>query len=391
MFAPIGLRRSPEMTGPLVTLGVPVFHGQDLLPTILECLRTQSYRNLDVLISADGADEASAEAARPFLKDPRFRLHVQPARLGWAGNIEWTMRQRRGEFYIYQQHDDEVSPTYVADLVQAAAKWRRASICFSEMQLTGMKNLKIRDKSLLGSPLSRALKYLERLDASMFRGLIRGSALDATSGLRLNEYDSYGSEYRLLAELSLAGEFRFVEGPTYFKRIRPQAVHMKYQGWPDERKRVAWACLGAWMVEVIVPNGASLEERWRLFYVVLDRFLVVRSWLSFIGGRVRFNLREPGQRSPLVRAAVGRVPKRNYLDRWLGKQTRGMFYPLINSDLEARANLLRDIVIRLRNEGNFDVAEHLHSTWEAVEAAAMQHFALATQRAALISNHMPTR
>ena len=364
------------MTGPLVTLGVPVFRGQDLLPTILECLRTQSYQNLDVLISVDGADEASAEAARSFLKDSRFRLHVHPARLGWAGNIEWTMRHRRGEFYTYQQHDDEVSPTYVADLVEAAAKWRRASICFSEMQLTGIKNLRIRDKSLLGRPLARALAYLERLDASMFRGLIRGSALDATSGLLLNEYDSYGSEYRLLAELSLAGEFRFVEGPTYFKRIRPESVHMKYQGWPDERKRAAWACLGASMAEVIVPAAPSVKERWRLFYAVLDRFLVVRSWLSFIRGRVRFNLRDPSQRAPLVRAAVGRIPKRTNLDLWLGKQTRGMFYPLINSDLEARANLLRDIVNRLRSGGNFEVEDYLHSTWDAVEAAAMRHFAL---------------
>ena len=43
-------------------------------------------------------------------------MTVQPSRLGWAGNTDWTMRQRRGDFYIFQQHDDQVTPTYVADL-----------------------------------------------------------------------------------------------------------------------------------------------------------------------------------------------------------------------------------------------------------------------------------
>jgi glycosyltransferase involved in cell wall biosynthesis len=384
MFAPTGLCLFPEMTGPLVTLGVPVFRGQDLLPAILECLRTQSYQNLDVLISVDGADEASAEAGRPFLKDSRFRLHVHPTRLGWAGNTDWTMRHRRGEFYIYQQHDDKVSPTYVADLVEAATKWPQASICYSEMEVSGIQNLRIRDQSLLGAPLSRALTYLERLDSSMFRGLMRGSALDATSGLLINEYNSYGSDYRLMAELAWAGEFRFVDGPTYFKRVHAQGVQMKYQSWPDERKRAAWACLGAWMVEVIVPPAPSLEERWRLFYIVLDRFLVARGWLRFMRGRADwFNFSGSGQRSGLLRAVVDRVRKSGKLDVWLSKQRRGMFCQVNNSDLEGRADLLRDILRRLGNGGNFDVAEHLHSTWDAVEAAAIRHFALsAAQRAA---------
>ncbi len=57
------------MTNPLVTVGVPVYRGQDTLPVLLECLRTQSYRDIDVLISVDNADHASAEACEPFLQE----------------------------------------------------------------------------------------------------------------------------------------------------------------------------------------------------------------------------------------------------------------------------------------------------------------------------------
>ena len=85
------------MTDPLVTVGVPAFRGRESLPVLLDCLAGQSYRNLDVLISIDAGDHETAEACTRFLRDdPRFRIHVQPTRLGWAGNTDWTMRNRRG-------------------------------------------------------------------------------------------------------------------------------------------------------------------------------------------------------------------------------------------------------------------------------------------------------
>jgi glycosyltransferase involved in cell wall biosynthesis len=50
------------LSSPLVTIGVPVYQGQDELPVTLECLRTQTYPNLDVLISVDASDQDSARA-----------------------------------------------------------------------------------------------------------------------------------------------------------------------------------------------------------------------------------------------------------------------------------------------------------------------------------------
>jgi len=167
------------VSGPLVTIGVPVYRGQDVLPVTLECMRTQSYQNLDVLISVDADDQESARACEPFLRlDPRFRMQVQPSRLGWAGNTDWTMRQRRGDFYIYQQHDDQVSPTYVADLVEAAIRSPGTVICFAKMQCVGHLTVTQYGFPLSGSPVERIQEYLETLDCVPFRGLMRGSALD---------------------------------------------------------------------------------------------------------------------------------------------------------------------------------------------------------------------
>ncbi|MGH6684769.1 MAG: glycosyltransferase family 2 protein [Pseudolabrys sp.] len=366
------------MIGPLVTIGVPVYRGQDMLPVTLECLRTQTYDNLDVVISVDGLDDPSIEACRPFLSDPRFRLHVQPSRLGWAGNHDWTMRARRGEFYIYQQHDDQVSPDYVAALVAAARQWPQASVCFSKVKITGLQNRINRTGSCLGDPVKRALRHMERLDTIMLRGLMRGSALAATSGLIMNEFEGYGSDYRFLAELALVGEFRFVEGPTYYKRVHGGNLHLKWYDWPDERKRGAWVLLAASMIEVIVPAGGSVEERWRLLHAVLERFLFSPGWLSRSRNRARSLYKTDRNRvSRLLLAFIDKLRNSDRINAWLLQRSRHMFYEVDKDDTAARSDLLRAVINRLQSNGRFDPAICLRSDWTTARERAAGELGIA--------------
>ena len=185
------------------------------------------------------------------------------------------MRQRRGEFYIFQQHDDQVSPSYIADLVDAAARFPDATVCFAEMHSSGLRTLIQPGVALSGPPLQRALTYLENMDHVPFRGLIRSSALASTSGLLLadfNPFDSFGTEIRFMTELALLGEFRFVPGPIYYKRIHGENIHLTRSKWSEQQKLLAWGCFGAWMIEVIVPVGETPEQRRHLLHTVAGPF-----------------------------------------------------------------------------------------------------------------------
>jgi glycosyltransferase involved in cell wall biosynthesis len=354
------------MTNPLVTVGVPVYRGQDTLPALLACLRTQSYQDIDVLISVDNADQASAEACKPFLQnDSRFRMHVQPSRLGWAGNTDWTMRERHGDFYIYQQHDDLISPTYVADLVEASARWPNAAICFAKLQFTGRRDGVISSPSNVGDRSARALSHLRSLDWVPLRGLIRGSALDKTSGLLLSDFDpfdSLGTEHRLMAELALHGEFRFVEGPTYFKSWHADNLSGKRDAWSRERWITAHACFATWMIEVIVPAGGSVRERRRFFRITLERFA--------------------GGHDPLrwIRSAWRKHPKALLPLRMMWDQLKGSRKltpavqalsppppPVVDNATE-RFILLQQVLERLKSGGRFDPGECMDTTWEALES-----------------------
>ncbi len=362
------------MNSPLVTVGVPVYRGQQELPVTLECLRTQTYPNLDVLISVDAADQESASACEPFLRrDARFRMQVQPSRLGWAGNTDWTMRERRGEFYIFQQHDDQVSPTYIADLVEAAARSPQAAICFAEMHASGLRAMTYRGFPLAGPPIDRVTTYLETMDYTPLRGLIRGSALASTSGLLLSDLDpfeSYGTEIRFMAELALWGEFCFVPGPIYYKRLHGANLHLKREKWSEHQNRLAWASLAAWMIEVVAPAGRDTEERWRLFDAVLARFLVPSAPWKWV--------RAPARRLAST-SSIALRPLRVLLDRIKRSERilstvtgRWMLYEPTGQ--EQRAALLRLIFDRVKSGGRFDPSACLQSTWEAVEKEAGKRF-----------------
>ena len=362
------------MSGPLVTVGVPVYRGQTELPVTLECLRTQTYPNLDVLVSVDAGDQESAKACEPFVqRDPRFRMQLQSSRLGWAANTDWTMRGRRGEFYIFQQHDDQVSPTYVADLVAAALRKPGAAICFAEMHCTGLRTMVQRGTALSGSPVDRAREYLETLDIVPFRGLIRGSALAATSGLLLSDFDpfeSFGTEFRFMTELALLGEFEFVAGPAYYKRMHGANLHLKRQNWSEHRKQLAWACLAAWIVEVLVPAGENLEESRRLFDAVLARFLIARaswSWLRKAARRIAWSR---SRALHPVRVLLDRLRSSEQIVQSL--RGRWMFYEAEGT--EARAALLRMIFDRLRSGGRFDPSASLQASWETLEEETKKRF-----------------
>jgi hypothetical protein len=362
------------VNGPLVTIGVPVYQGQEHLPIILDCLRAQSYSNIDVLISVDAADQQSADACEPFLRaDPRFRMHVQSSRLGWAGNTDWTMRQRRGEFYIFQQHDDPVSPTYVADLVEAALRYPNAAICYAEVRYTGLMNQVMRGVPLLGQPIERVLKCLKFMDHAAFRGLIRGTALASTSGLLLSDFDpldSYGTEMRLLTELALLGEFRFVPGPIYYKHMHGANLHVKRHKWSDDQKRLAWACLCAWMIEVVVPAGRSPEERGRFFETVLVRFLVPSNPWKVLRSPVRRLGQTDTKALRPVRVFLNWLKKNDSLLRTVSE--RWMLFEA--TDPQQRATLLRIVFDRLKSAGRFNPPASLDLSWEALEQETIRRF-----------------
>ncbi len=288
-----------ELTPPRVSFGIPVYRGVGLVEDTLTQIAAQTFTDFEALISVDGDDLESAEACRPFVEaDPRFRMEIQADRLGWSGNIAWTIRNRRGRDFVYLQQDDGVTPNYLEALVAAADRHPQASIVYSEMSVYGSETCMVRHEPIIGDQTTRVLCHLERMDTSMFRGLIRGFALAQIAGPRSNDdVESFGADLGLLAEAAAAGEMLRVEGATYFKRLHDRGTHLRWYHWPSAKKREAWVSLGAWMAAAIVPVGLNPSDCRRLLMATLDRFAVC-------GGGSRWMFCEINDTDPAVRVDI---------------------------------------------------------------------------------------
>ena len=165
--------RADPMTGH-VTIGVPVYRGERFVAEAVDTVLAQTYDDWDVVFSVDGPDPGSEAVCRRYLDDPRFRLVVQPERLGWVRNIAWLQEQATAEFWVYLQQDDLLDPTYLSALMQEADRSPDAAVVYCDIQCFGTRTMRFVRPSILGSPVARMLSLLtDHFAGVAFRGLTR--------------------------------------------------------------------------------------------------------------------------------------------------------------------------------------------------------------------------
>jgi glycosyltransferase involved in cell wall biosynthesis len=103
------------LTPGLITVAIPAYNRPEGLDRLLRQVRSQSYRQLDILVSDNASPnrEVWAVAQRHQAEDGRLRLRRQPRNLGYSGNHAWLLRHGRGEFFSWLHDDDEFPPDYL--------------------------------------------------------------------------------------------------------------------------------------------------------------------------------------------------------------------------------------------------------------------------------------
>lgn len=104
----------PGSGEPLVTVVVPARNAADTIHETLVSVRSQTYRNLEVIVVDDGStDDTAGIVARHARMDPRMRL-VSQANSGVAAARNRGVIEGRGEFIAPIDADDLWRPTKIA-------------------------------------------------------------------------------------------------------------------------------------------------------------------------------------------------------------------------------------------------------------------------------------
>lgn len=225
---------------PRVSIGVPVFNGEEYLVAALDSLLAQTYADFEIVISDNASTDGTREICEDFVKrDRRVRYYRQPRNVGAARNFNSAFDLACGEYFKWHAHDDVCASTFLERCIAALDAVPEAVLCFTRTRFIDANGLHVRnyDHPLNLETKIRTERFLQsvlsgHIVVEIF-GVMRADVLRRTPLIA-----SYiGSDRVLLAELGLHGSFLEVPEYLFFHREHPKRSVHAYR---DLRARIAW-------------------------------------------------------------------------------------------------------------------------------------------------------
>lgn len=213
------------MTPPLVSFGVPVYNGADLLPRALDSILAQTFQDFEVVIVDNASTDDTPDVAKQYAAlDGRISYHRNLSNVGLVANFNRAFDLSRGEFFKWATHDDYIHPTFTAACLAGLAEAPMSTLACTGTLIHDRSGCQIGawvPPMKLESPSVslRTRSLLHSMDEThpMF-GLVRSAAL-RTAG----PFGSYLAASRvLLYRLILLGPFAVNQSPLYhYTEYRP--------------------------------------------------------------------------------------------------------------------------------------------------------------------------
>jgi glycosyltransferase involved in cell wall biosynthesis len=211
---------------PKVSIGMPVYNGEPYVTAAVESILTQTYQDLELIISDNASTDGTREICESYAKcDPRVRYVRQKENQGAARNYNYVADVSRGRYFKWAAADDLCAPQLVERCVAVLDQQADVVVCYPKTAIIdehGAINRHYDDGLKLDSvsPIDRFGRLIYVIgECNAVFGLIRSDVLKKTP--RIGNYRA--SDQVLLAELSLYGQFNEIAENLFFRRVHPRA------------------------------------------------------------------------------------------------------------------------------------------------------------------------
>lgn len=280
----------PSSERPLVSVGLPVFNGENFLEEAIRSVLGQTLEDLELILCDNASTDRTAEICRDYAaSDPRIRSFRNARNLGAAPNYNLAFAHARGRYFKWLAHDDRMLPSFLAKACRVLEQRSDAVLCHSVVSYidAGGARLGLYDSELAladspAAPERFAWMVLRSHSCVDFFGLIRREALQDS----LLHGSFHGADRALLAQLALRGRLIQLPAPLVEMREHPDRYTRASRA---ARDRAAWHDSGL--------AGRRTFPTWRLY----------REYLRLVG-RERL--------TPQERARCYRVLGRWWVHNW---------------------------------------------------------------------------
>jgi glycosyltransferase involved in cell wall biosynthesis len=264
-------------TKPIVSIGLPVYNGENYLEETLLAIRNQTFAEFELIIADNASTDRTAEICRDHAaNDSRIRYVRNTENLGAAVNHNLVLELTRAPLFKWQAHDDQLTPDFLAKSVTKLEADPAAVMC-----ITGARRLDGEGQEILrwNSPLhgtessdvavrfgavirtffcswtepfsARKMRTRRGMGAVAIYSLMRRDAIVRTMLFR----PFRGADIAIIAELALLGSFARLDEPLLIHRDHDMRATRTVNSDPD-------ACL-AWYDPKL--RGAQIWHKWALY------------------------------------------------------------------------------------------------------------------------------
>lgn len=289
---------------PLVSIGVPVYNGEQFLRQTLDSLLGQTYENLELIISDNASTDMTGVICQEYAaRDHRVQYYRNNVNLGGVANMNRVFELSSGDFFMWASDEDYWAPDYVRSCMEVLVNSEKIILVGTWGKFVDAETeegIKIdRGFSTVGLSPSERFK-LHKLAihsgsyvACIFHGIYkRGPLRDVMPVWNLVLTDQL-----LLARLCFLGESHVVPRLLMMKRRNTKA-RTDYEGWCHEGGISNSLLIDApYMVRDILyqkiifqTDKLTLKEKIRLSYWSLISYDKIR---PYVISRLRRIFRRP--------------------------------------------------------------------------------------------------
>ena len=259
---------------PKVSLGLPVYNGDNYLEEAIQTALTQTYTDFELIISDNAStDQTQAICEKFAAQDRRIRYYRVETNYGAAWNFNRVLQLARGKYFKWIAHDDLIAPEFLERCVAVLEKDDSVVLCYPKVKMIDENgefiqdyNVKLNSDSVKAHERYKDLLLAWSLCYEIF-GVIRTAALINNDGM-----PDYGhGDGVLLARLGLMGRFHEVPERLFFSRQHDQQSQKVYglseQGGNDYHAYTVWFSPNR-AGRLMFPSWNILKE----FYVSIWQF-----------------------------------------------------------------------------------------------------------------------
>ena len=310
---------------PELTIGLPVFNGDNFLEDALDSILKQDFGDFELIISDNASTDRTDSICRAYAeKDSRIRYFRNHENIGAAGNWNRVFELSCGEFFKWIAHDDLHEPKFVSRCLEVLKREPSVVLAFTRATTVDARGKFIREWGAheeICSPdvrtrYRRALAAAEDPLPLPIFGVMRADVLRRT---RL--FMGYPeADVALLAEISLYGSFSEVNVPLFIqrehdRRAGPKLARDHYQAasfWnprKDQRLRFPhWSLLAGHLKGL---RAAPLCWRERI-----SCLLIVSDWAKRHFGQLASDFVVAGTRLPGLGQVLENIASKVHATTW---------------------------------------------------------------------------